>query len=69
MKKSQLKKLIKTVLVEAKPKVNKIQITILVETEEDFAYFSKELEKNLEDSYFYSDDFPGRVISAKTKRV
>jgi len=73
MKKSDLKKLIKTVLVEAKPpakkKLFKYQIIVLVETEETFSEFARSVDDSWKDTYFYSDDFPGRVIDAKIKRV
>ena len=67
MKKSELRKLIKEELL--KEATGKYQLIVDFESTEKLGELVRDMNINLKDSYFYSEDFPGRVISTKVKKV
>jgi len=67
MKKSELRQVIREELKESKS-AGKYQIIIDFESEEQLRDIVRDLNDSLKDSYFYSNDFPGRVISTKVRK-
>jgi len=69
MKKFELKKLIKEEIGLLKESQGKYRFIIDFESEQNLGELVRDMKINLKDSYFYSDDFPGRVVDIKiTKR-
>jgi phosphoserine phosphatase len=67
LKKSELRKIIKEELL--KETTGKYQLIIEFESSDKLGELVRDMNLNLKDSYFYSDDFPGRVTSTKVKKI